>query len=243
VTVQNVYGAMQVGQPRPPPSAQSRYLLPARVRIGAGESVQVELVPPRANVKATSAVIVDLMPGALDEEVPGQPQFDCTTLFNGSTQPNPKLDTTLEVEVPTQAPLPDGKVRLFRRHGPGGAAGGAGHLEVLSEDQLRSAAGAARIPIASADADLKVTRTQGACNYDEARRRLDEHVDIEVESTAVRPLDLVVRETMWRWTAWKIDPGDENVKGSKAGPRFHEWRIHLAAKEKKTIGYTVAYLQ
>jgi hypothetical protein len=114
---------------------------------------------------------------------------------------------------------------------------------VLSEDQLHSAAGAARIPIAPADADLKVTRSQGACNYDEQKRRLDEHIDIELESTATRPLDVVVRETMWRASAWKIDPGDETLKGTKAGPRFHEWRVRVAPKEKKTIGYTVAYLQ
>jgi hypothetical protein len=242
VTVPNAYGGMQLVQQARSANPQSRYALPARVRLGAGEAVQVELVPPRANVKASSTVFVDLMPNGLDEEQPGQPQFDCSTLFNGSTPPTPKLDTTLEVEVPTQVPLPDGKVRLFRRHA-GASSAGVGRLEVVSEDQLRSAAGAARIPIASADSDLTVTRNQGQCNYDEARHRLDEHVDIELESIAARPLDLVVRETLWRWTAWKIDASDETVKGVKAGPRFHEWRVHLAAKEKKTIGYTVAYLQ
>lgn len=238
VAVPNQYGAVQLVQPHAA-NAQSRYTLPAHVKIGSGESVQVELVPPRANVKAKSTVVVDLMPGGLDEEVPGTPQFDCSTLFNGSTQPVPKLDATIEVDVPTSAPLPDGKVRLFRRH----AAGTAARLEVVSEDQLRSATGAARIPIASADGDLSVTRTQTACNYDEPRRRLDEKVDVELESTTSRPLDIIVRETLWRWPTWKIDDKDENVKGAKAGPRFHEWRIHLGPKEKKTISYGVAYQQ
>lgn len=237
--VPNAYGQVQLVAPSRAANAQSRYTLPAHVRIGPGESVQVELVPPRAAVKAKSTVIVDLMPGGLDEEVPGTPQFDCSTLFNGSTQPVPKLDSAIEVEVPTSVPLPDGKVRLFRRH----AAGTSARLEIVSEDELRSAAGAARIPIASADGDLSVTRTQTACNYDEPRRRLDEKVDVELESTTSRPLDIVVRETLWRWPTWKIEPGDETVKGTKAGPRFHEWRVHLGAKEKKTISYSVSYLQ
>jgi hypothetical protein len=239
--VVNAYG-MPAPQPARP-GTQARYVLPGRARLGANEQVQVELVPPRTNIKAATTVIADLMPGQLDEEVAGQFQADCTTLFNGSTEPTAKLDTTLEIDVPTQTPLPDGKVRLFRRHGTGISGGGAGHLEVLSEDQLRSAAGVARVPIAAADNDLKVARTQGACNYDEAKHRLDEHLEIELESTATRPLDVVVRETMWRAATWKIDPGDENMKGTKAGPRFHEWRVRLAPKEKKTIAYTVAYLQ
>jgi hypothetical protein len=242
VAVANAYGGMQMVQQVRSANPQSRYLLPAHVRLGAGEAVQVELVPPRASIKASSTVFVDLMPNGLDEEQPGVFQQDCSTLFNGSTPPTPKLDTTLEVEVPTQVPLPDGKVRLFRRHA-GAAAAGAGRLEVVSEDQLRSSAGAARIPIASADSDLTVNRNQGTCNYDEARHRLDEHVDVELESLTSRPLDIVVRETLWRWPAWKIEAGEETVKGVKAGPRFHEWRVHLAAKEKKTIGYTVVYLQ
>ena len=65
---------------RPPP-APVKFVVPSPVRLGAGESVQVELMKPRVAAKARSIVTFEAMPDhGLNLQYQGQ---DCNQL-NGT---------------------------------------------------------------------------------------------------------------------------------------------------------------
>jgi hypothetical protein len=207
------------------PSKPTRYAVPGLVRLGAGETVQVELMPPRLAAKVRPVVTFEAMP---DPSANFQ-QFqavDCNQL-NAATGGH--AEVALELDTP--GPLPEGKVRLFERTG--------GRLDVLSEDQLHSTSNLARIRLAS-DGEISGERRATSCNYDERARTIHEKVELELENHGKQKATVIAREFMWRWPMWHLE-SDESPKGVRAGPQTQEYRVELAPGAKQLITYTVVY--
>ncbi len=227
----NFYGQMPLRQTTPP----IRFTVPNLVHVGNGESVQVELTPPKLGAKARSVVTYDAMPSAEQMAISYQqfPATDCTMLTqtpSGSGQ----AFVAVELDVPGGRPLPDGRVRVFKR-----SAKAPDRLEVLTEDQLRTNGAVARIKLAN-HTEL-VGERKSTCTVDERAHTITEKVDIKIENKGKQPIDSVVRETLWRFSVWKIDPADESVKGSRGGPQTQEYRVSVPAGGKKSLTYTVVY--
>ncbi len=205
----------------------TRFTVPSSVRLGAGESVQVELFPQRQNAKARSVVVFEAVP---DQSASFQ-QFqavDCNQL--SQTVGTAKSQVSLEVDVPTKDQLPEGKVRLFKRSG--------GKLDVVSEDPLHSSAGLARINLAP-DTDVTGERHAVSCNYDEHAHVIREKIEVKLDNKAKQAADVVVREFLWRWTMSRLE--DESPKGTRAGAQTQEYRVRVPAGGHQTITYTVVY--
>ena len=66
-----------------------------------------------------------------------------------------------------------------------------------------------------------------------------EKIELKIENKGKSALDVVAREYMFRWMAWKMEAEDE--KGSKAAAQTQEYRVHVPANGKKTFTYTVVY--
>lgn len=216
---------VNAGDPAKP--APTRFVVPGAVRLGTGESVQVELFPAKTNAKARSIVAFEAMP---DPSASFQ-QFqavDCNQL--SASVGTSKAEVALEVDVPTKEALPDGRVRLFRRAGT--------RLEVITEDPLRSSAGVARIKL-SADTDVTGERHAASCNYDEHAHTIKEKIELKLENKSKKEVDVVAREFLWRWSMFRIE--DESQKGSRAGAQAQEYRLSLPAGGKKSVTYTVIY--
>jgi hypothetical protein len=206
----------------------TRFTVPSAVRLGAGESVQVELFPPRTKAKPHSVVVFEATP---DQSASFQ-QFqavDCNQL--SQSVGTSKSEVSLEVDVPTKDALPDGRVRLFKRAGS--------RLEVVTEDPLTSVAGVARIRL-SPDTDITGERHAVSCNYDEHAHVIREKVEVKLENKGKQAVDVVAREFMWRWPMFKIE-SDESPKGTRAAAQTQEYRINLPGNGKKTVSYTVVY--
>jgi hypothetical protein len=215
--------------PRPSTTPQ-RFAVPNPVKLGNGDSLQVELFPARVAAKTRSVVTFEAMP----DPSPGfqaYPATDCNQ-WNASNTATARAEVAVELDVPSTGPLPDGRVRMFKRK--------ADRLEVVSEDQLRSSAGVARVRIAPS-ADIAGERKAVSCSYDDHARTIHEKVEVKVENKSKQATDVVVREFAWRWPVWRIDPTDESVKGVHAGPQTQEYRLNLPAGAKKTFTYTVIY--
>jgi hypothetical protein len=131
--------------------------------------------------------------------------------------------------------LPEGRVRVFKR-----AKGTGDRLEVLAEDSLKTSNGSARIRLAS-HSELVGERRTSNCQVDERARTMTEKVEVKVENKSKVAVDVVIREYMWRFPTWRIDPSDETVKGVKAAPQTQEYRVSVPASGKKTVTYTVQY--
>jgi hypothetical protein len=211
-------------------SPPQRFVVPTPVKLGAGESVQVELLKPRIGVKARSVVMYEAMP---DPSAGFQiyPGVDCNQ-WNTTTTATGRAEVAIELDVPSSGPLPDGRVRMFKRK--------ADRLEVVSEDQLRSAAGLARIRLAP-DSEIIGERHATSCTYDERARTIHEKVEVKLENKGKQAVDVVVREFQWRWPMWRIDPADETVKGARTGAQTQEYRLNLPAGTKKSVSYSVLY--
>jgi hypothetical protein len=223
----NPYGA-----PARPPAPSTRFTVPTPVHVGNGESVQVELMPPRIAAKARSVVAFEAVQD-LSINYQAYPATDCGML-NATVAGTGRAEVAVEVDLQGAKELPDGRVRVFKR------AKGNDRLEVLAEDQLRTANGAARIRLAT-HTELTGERRTSNCTLDERARTLTEKVEVKVENKGKQPVDAVVREFMWRYPVWHIDPADESTKGSKVAPQTQEYRVNIPAGGKKTITYTVQY--
>ncbi len=222
-----VVAGVRTAGTRPTP-APDRFTIPGPVRLGSGDSVQVELVPARLSAKARPIVTFEAMsdPSA---QYQTDPNVDCTA-FNGTGMGNGRAEVALELDVPSQTPLPEGRVRLFRRHGA--------RLEVVSEDQLRTATGLARIRLAP-DSAIAGERRAVTCNVDERAHTVHEKVEVKLENKGSQPTDVVVREYMWRWPVWRLDAEDH--KGVRVAPQTHEYRVRVPGKASQVVTYTVVY--
>ena len=216
-----------------PPTPITRYTVPALIHVGNGESVQVELIPTKVGAKARSVVTFEAVQD-LSATYQGYPATDCT-LLSASVPGSGRAEVAVEVDVPSGKQLPDGRVRVFKR-----PAKSPERLEVLGEDQLHAGAGVARIKLATST-DVTGERRATACNIDERARTITEKIEVKIENKAKAAADIVVREFLFRSPVWRIDPSDENVKGSRAGAQVQEYRVNVPAGGKKAVTYTVTY--
>ncbi|MCW5805159.1 MAG: hypothetical protein KIT31_22500 [Deltaproteobacteria bacterium] len=217
-----------VAAAKQPSAHPRRFTTPTPVRIGANDSVQVELIPARVGAKTRTVVTYEAMPDpsggtTVDANV------ECSS-FNGSGMGNGRAEAAVELDLPGQTALPDGRVRLFRRRGE--------RLEVVNEDQLRSTAGLARVKLAL-DNEVAGERKAVSCNNDEHARTLTEKIEVRVENKGKQAVDVVIREFMWRWSVWRID--GEDKKGTTVAPQTHEYRVRVPSKGSQNVTYTVVY--
>ena len=205
-----------------------RYAIATPVHLGAGQSVQVELLPARQKAKSRTVITYEAMP----DPSPGfqaYPNTDCNQ-FNGVGMGNGRAEVAVEVDVPTKDALPEGRVRTFRRKGE--------RLEVVSEDQLRSSAGLARIRLVP-DPDVVGERKAVMCTYDERAHTVVEKIEVKIENKSKRAAEVVVREFAWRWPVWRLD--SEDTRSARSGPQTLEYRAKVPAGGKKTLTYAVVY--
>jgi hypothetical protein len=210
------------------PPAPVRYVIPTPVHLGAGQSVQVELLPSKQKAKARTVITYEAMPDP-SPSFQAYPNTDCNQ-FNGVGMGNGRAEVAVEVDVPTKDSLPDGRVRTFRRNGE--------RLEVVSEDQLRSSAGLARIRLVP-DSDILGERRAVTCIYDERAHTVVEKIEVKIENKSRRAAEIVVREFAWRWPVWRLDV--EDTKSARAGSQTLEYRAKVPAGGKRTITYSVIY--
>jgi hypothetical protein len=200
------------------------FTAPAPVRLGDGETSQVELFSPRAGATLHPAVVVE---ATTDESASfrATPNKECAHSFS-----TPGVaETTVEVDVPAQTPLPDGRVRTFRRN--------HGRLEAVGEARLHAIPGRARIPLAPDPAITAERSTE--CTLDAAARTMRERVEIHLDNQGTHPVDVVVREFLARWSVWRIEREDH--RGTRVAPQTEEYRVGIAAGGKQTVAYTVVY--
>ena len=212
---------------RPPPTPL-RFTMPNPIKLAAGDSVQVELVPARVGAKVRPVVTFEAMqdPAAGYQEYPGA---DCTE-NNGSGMGTGRAELAVELDVPSQTALPDGRVRLFRKKSE--------RLEMVSEEQLRSGAGLARVRLAP-DAEITGERKAVTCTVDERAHTIREKVEVRVENKGKQASDVVVREFIWRWPVWRME--SEDHKGAQVAPQTQEYRVRVPAHGTQVVTYSVLY--
>jgi hypothetical protein len=210
------------------PATPVRFAPSQPMRLVSGDSIQIPLVPAKVGAKVRSVIAFEAMP---DPTVAYQAEvgIDCSS-FNGLGTSQAKAEIALEVDLPPQIVLPEGRVRLFRRR--------AGRLEVVNESGLRSTAGVARIRL-NPNLEIAGERKALACTVDERARTLTEKVEVKVENKGTQTSDVLVREFLWRTPVWRVE--SEDKKGMRAGTQTQEYRLRIPAKGTQSITYSVLY--
>jgi len=92
----------------------TRFVVPGGVTLGAGETVQVELLPPKVGVKARTVVSYEAQPDQSDQ-YQDFPNTDCSQSSGGAGTGAGVAEVGVEVDLPPNVVLPAGRVRLFQK--------------------------------------------------------------------------------------------------------------------------------
>lgn len=201
-----------------------------------GASVQRELFPPRAGARTEEVLVYEPLANAA-YYASGYPNNDCSayTFQAVKTTSDRFVEATLPPGPKGAAPaLPEGTVRVYRR-----VAGAA--LELIGADPMvATGTGAVRLRTGASD-EVKGERRQvtGSCQPDPSGRALTEKIEVKVTNGGQRPVQVVVREHLQRWSTWSLK--EESQKGTRVGLVTQEYRLKLPAGASKTVSYTVTY--
>lgn len=215
-----------------------RTTLPFTVDVVAGEQA-VSLLDGAPELDAIQTLVFD--PVGEDKNLTGkQPIYDRDYgLDRKVTAVSQSIDIDLHGgAVPTG--LPAGKVRLLERESTGA-------LAPLGESRIFERAGtdteelAPTTSVAVGRAPmLEGKRFRREYTLDEENKRLIEEFEIELESTADRPLQVIVREHMYRGQNWKLVYwAAESV--AKEGPQKVALKTTVPAGGTSRVVYRILY--
>ncbi len=160
--------------------------------------------------------------------------------FTGSG--NTKVDVFLRFDNDKDhglgIPMPQGRVRVSQLDTADGS------LEFIGEDTIDHTPRGEEILIKLGQAfDVVGERTQTDFSIDNARKTMTETIEVTLRNRKDEPVDVIVREAMYRWTNWEITGKTHEFE--KQDSRTLHFPVTLAANEKPghevKIRYTVRY--
>jgi hypothetical protein len=215
---------------RPQAPRTEVFALDQPMDLRAGSSVQLELFQPQSGARSEEILVYEPLANTAYYAT-GYPQTDCTTYQYQAVKSFSERFVEVQLSAPARR-LPDGRARLYRR-----SAGGA--LELVGEETVVSDdARTLRLKTGTTE-EVKGERRQLSCQMGASTRDLTEKIEVKVVNKGDRPVQVLVKEYMQRWTNWLVQ--EESVKGKQVGPVSREFRVKVPANGSKTITYTVQY--
>jgi hypothetical protein len=156
----------------------------------------------------------------------------------GAGPASPRVDESLEIRrpAPTSEGLPGGPARLFEQRADG-------TLVLIGESRLfdvaTSVAAVDIVELATADG-VTGRRERGDFTIDDDRRRLVEELTVTIANTRARPIDVVVREHLYRGQNWALGYYTAR-EAKKDGAQQVSMRLHVPAKGEAKLFYVVVY--
>jgi hypothetical protein len=200
--------------------------------LAPGE-LRLELLPDDRPRPMRSVLVYDPVGTKLDHSGPSplrDPELGATATG--------RVSESLEIKrpTPTSEGLPGGPARLFERRADGS-------LVLLGESRLfdvaTSVAAVDLIELAAADG-VTGKRERGELAIDEDRRRLVEELTLTITNTRAQPIDVVVREHLYRGQNWAL-AYYTGQHAKKEGAQQVSMRMHVPAKGEAKLFYVVVY--
>jgi hypothetical protein len=157
-----------------------------------------------------------------------------------STAVSQSIDVDMvKAKIPTG--LPAGRVRLLERTS-------TGTLTPLGESRIFERAGTDTETISPTTSvavgragEVSGKRKRREYSIDDESRRLVEEFEIELTSTADHPLEVIVREHLYRGLNWTLAYQNVGDRVTKEGPQKIALRTTVPAKGKARVIYRVVY--
>ncbi len=204
------------------------------VELGAGET-RVELLPNEPPRPMRSVLVFDPIGTKLDQG--GSAPIRDATLGVEQTRP---LRVAESFEIPRKTPssegLPGGPVRLLQRNTDGG-------LSVLGEarmfDIATRVAEVDTVAIGTADG-VTGRRERRELTIDDDDKRLVEEFVLTIKNTRTRPVEVVLREHLYRGQNWTLAYQTAR-EPTKEGPQQISLRTTVPANGETKVLYVVVY--
>jgi hypothetical protein len=207
------------------------YTLGRPATVAQNQTKQIELL------KATDVPVkkVFLYNGAPQYQFFGGLKNDANY---GSDASNKKVNVIIEVKNSKDnhmgMALPKGKVRLYKRDEADGS------LEFIGEDQIDHTPKDETIRLHIGDAfDIVGERKRTNFTVDEGRHVMTESFEIRVRNHKTEPVEVLVKETLYRWSNWEIT--ESNQKWTKYDANTIHFPVKVDKDGEQVITYTVRY--
>ena len=219
-------------EPTTTPSAIPRDI--GRVDVVDGET-RVELLANSKPREMRSVLVYDPVGTDLDR-TSAAPVRDIAL---GADITSTRVTESFEVarDVVATRGLPAGPVRLLERRGDG-------TLVVLAEARLFDVATRVAqvdtIAVGTAN-DVTGRRERREYTFDEFRKRLVEEFVITIDNKRPRPVEVVVREHLYRGQNWSIADPIQSQRPVKEGPQQFSMRTTVRPQSQAKLFYAVVY--
>jgi hypothetical protein len=208
------------------------YTLPRRTDVKQNATQQLALFPTATGVKTKKVLVY------AGFAAPGWPRRGMNANRDLGTKSNTKVDVYVELENSEDnrmgMPLPKGKVRAYQRDAADGT------LEFVGEDLIDHTPRDETVRVKLGQAfDVVGERTQTDFQMDSGRKELFETFRIEVRNHKDEPVEVIVREVLYRWSSWELVERSDDFE--KIDSRTIHFPVTVPARGKRTITYKVRY--
>ena len=207
------------------------YTLGRPATIPDNSTKQIELFEPARSVPADKVLVYD---GARLGGMGGGRYEDRGFVGSG----NKKIDVYLRFENDKDSglgvPMPKGRVRVSQLDPADDS------LEFIGEDVIDHTPRNETILIKLGQAfDVVGERRQVDFSIDKRAHVITETIEVKIRNHKNKPVDVIVTETMYRWTNWKIVNSSHDYE--KKDSRTVHFPVTVAKDGQETITYTVKY--
>ena len=207
------------------------YTLGRPATVAQNQTKQIELLKA-ADVPVKKVFLYD-----------GAPQYRFYGGLNqdagyGSEEGNKKVNVVVEVKNSKEnnlgMALPKGKMRLYKRDEADGS------LEFIGEDEIDHTPKDETVKLHIGDAfDIVGERKRTDYKIDASRHIITESFEIRVRNHKTEPVEVLVKETLYRWNNWEIT--ESNQKWTKYDSNTIHFPVKVDKDGEQVITYTVRY--
>jgi hypothetical protein len=156
----------------------------------------------------------------------------------GSDSSNKKVNVVVEVKNSKEnnlgMALPKGKMRLYKRDEADGS------LEFIGEDEIDHTPKDETVKLHIGDAfDIVGERKRTDFHVDASSHVITESFEIRVRNHKTEPVEVLVKETLYRWNNWEIT--ESNQKWTKHDSNTIHFPVKVDKDGEQVITYTVRY--
>jgi hypothetical protein len=207
------------------------YTLGRPATVAQNQTKQIELLKA-ADVPVKKVFLYD-----------GAPQYRFYGGLNedanyGSDNSNKKVNVVVEVKNSKEnnlgMALPKGKMRLYKRDEADGS------LEFIGEDEIDHTPKDETVKLHIGDAfDIVGERKRTDFHVDVNAHVITESFEIRVRNHKTEPVEVLVKETLYRWNNWEIT--ESNQKWTKYDANTIHFPVKVEKDGEQVITYTVRY--
>ena len=157
---------------------------------------------------------------------------------NMGVETNKKVDVYLEFKNDKQfglgVPLPAGRLRVSQLDKADGS------LEFIGEDTIDHTPKDEQVRVKLGSAfDVVGERRQVSFSVDTAAKWMEEEIEVKLRNHKPQPVDVIVKENLYRWSNWKILT--QTHKFDKEDARTISFPVKVAKDGEAVVRYRVRY--